>query len=193
MHTDIKTELFWIGGKDENNDTIEKSAWDSNWMNHYGGTDTPDSRSGYHPASFMPKENPFYAALPYNDLARNGERKYGSDNYIPWTSDNDDPYESICKNRWVKITANKKTAYAQWEDVGPYDYSTDINYVFGGKNPLNHNDANGSAIAISPAVRDFLNLDVNNTTVDWVFVEEAKVPDGPWREKITDSPSNPDR
>jgi|GEM_PF-451220 len=189
MHTDIKTGLFWIG-RNDNNYNITSSAWDGNWLNHYGGIDVPDSRNGYYPTAFTPGENSFYVALPYNDLGADGERKYGSDNYIPWASDNDDPYESICKNRWVEITANKKTAYAQWEDVGPYGYSTDINYVFGGEEPLNHNDTNGSGIAISPAVRDFLNLDANTTTVDWVFIEEANVPDGPWREIVTDRPSD---
>ena len=188
-HTDIKAGLFWIG-RDDNNYSIASSAWDRNWMDNYGGIDVPDNRKGYHPAGFTPDENPFYVALPYNDLGRDGERKYGADNYIPWITEEDDLYESICKNRWVKITANKITAYAQWEDVGPYGYSTDINYVFGGKEPLNHNVTNGSGIAISPAVRDFLSLDVNNTKIDWVFVEEANIPSGPWKEIVTNRPSN---
>ena len=196
MHTDIKVGLFWIRGKDENNDTIQKSAWDSGWLNHYGGIDTPDSRNGYNPASFTPNENPFYVALPYNDLAQDGERKYGSDNYIPWAGENDDPFESICKNRWVKIIANNNIAYAQWEDVGPYGNGTDINYVFGGKKPLNSTDTNSYGMAISPAVRDYLlgsGSDVNTTNVNWVFVEESNVIKGPWLDKTTDSPSRPDR
>ena len=44
--------------------------------------------------------------------------------------------KSVIKNKWIKITANGKTAYAQWEDCGPFIYD-DFNYVFEGKTLLN--------------------------------------------------------
>ena len=188
-HTGIRAKLFWIGEPGGDN----RSAWDADWKNHYGGADTPNDRNNYEPATFHPEENPFYVALPYNDLGADGERKYGADNYIPWASEDDDPFLSICKNRWVKITANDHTAYAQWEDVGPYGDGDDINYVFGGKKPLNTGDTNGSGVTISPAVRDYLlgsgHTDTNATDLDWVFVEEADVKSGPWKDTITTRPS----
>jgi hypothetical protein len=191
LHKDIRAALFWIGEKEEQNTTLQSSAWDPHWMSNYGGEDTPGARNGYKPAGFQPKENPFYIALPYNDLDKNGLRKLGSESYIPWAKEDDNPTSSICKNYWVKLTANHRTAYAQWEDVGPYS-DDDVNYVFGNKAPLNAKDKNGSAILISPAVRDYLmgtGSDENETILEWIFVDPTHVPDGPW-EPETNTLSN---
>ena len=35
----------------------------------------PNHRCGYRPCGFKPKENPFYVALPYDDMEENGRRK----------------------------------------------------------------------------------------------------------------------
>ena len=44
--------------------------WDLNWTANYGGTDNPEpsARRNYIPIAFVPKQNPFYFALPYNDV-----------------------------------------------------------------------------------------------------------------------------
>ena len=154
-------------------------------MMHYGGIDIPDQRAEYYPITFTPDENPFYAALPYNDLDNNGEPKPNIEKYIPWATDNDNHGLSICKNRWIKISAHRKSAYAQWEDAGPIG-SSDINYVFGNSEPLG---SDFTAMAVSPAVYDYLGLDENDT-VAWKFVDFSQVPDGPWRDIITTSMSN---
>ncbi len=180
LHTNIKTTLFWIG---EKNKIV--SDWDNDWMMHYGGIDIPDQRVEYYPITFTPDENPFYAALPYNDLDNNGEPKPNIEKYIPWATDNDNHGLSICKNRWIKISAHRKSAYAQWEDAGPIG-SSDINYVFGNSEPLG---SDFTAMAVSPAVYDYLGLDENDT-VAWKFVDFSQVPDGPWRDIITTSMSN---
>ena len=56
-----------------------KSAWDFNWTANYGGTDNPEpsARRNYIPIAFVPRQNPFYFALPYNDVTH-GQFKPGS-------------------------------------------------------------------------------------------------------------------
>ena len=185
LHKNISTTYFWVGEKasDENaNMSNIPSAWDDMWMLNYGGVDTPDNRNGFNPANFIPFENPFYFALPYNDFDANGNKKVGITSYIPWATISDDQSKSICKNRWIKIIKGKYVAYAQWEDVGPFG-EDDKDYVFGDAQPQKSiNDHAG--LDLSPAVRDYLNLsDIDS--VDWQFVDEEDVPDGPWKNVIT--------
>src|SRR5213076_3466227 len=70
--TNIVTTVFWIGEAAGGNNPVPnvKSSWDANWTSNYGGFDTPDtgSRKNYIPISFVPRQNPFYCALPYNDV-----------------------------------------------------------------------------------------------------------------------------
>jgi len=176
-HKNITSEIFWIGKDDDNS-----SAWDNNWTDSYGGIDTPNSRDGYNPEAFTPDENPFYIALPYNDLDSSGNKKPNVELYIPWASQDDPQNESICKNRWIKITANRKDAYGQWEDVGP-NGDDDKEYVFGEYKP-----SYIKGVSLSPAIRDYLGVD-ENSSVDWEFVEYRDVPDGPWLDIITISNS----
>ncbi|SFV63256.1 hypothetical protein MNB_SV-6-589 [hydrothermal vent metagenome] len=172
LHRDIKVSLFYVG-----KDNISSSAWDSDWIGSYGGIDEPDNRDGYNPASFTPNENPFYVALPYNDLDDDGGlRKSESSSIIPWATSSDSIDSSICKNRWVKITVDRRYAYAQWEDVKPN--STDSDYVFGSKAP---SDSTNAGIFVSPAVRDYLNID-DNSSVEWQFVDYGSVASGPWKD-----------
>jgi len=186
LHSKITSTIFWVGeeSSDENGYIPNiASAWDESWMFNYGGVDDPNYRDGYHPEAFTPLQNPFYFALPYNDISIDGEQKDGISSYIPWYYKTD-KYLSLCKNRWIKITKDDKTVYAQWEDVGPF-YSDDKEYVFGYKQPLNSIN-NHAGIDLSPAVRDYLLLkDID--TVDWQFVDIQDVPDGPWMEIVTKS------
>jgi hypothetical protein len=45
------------------------------WEGHFGGVDDPDRRDGYFLEGFVPKENPFYFALPYTDYDEHGRKK----------------------------------------------------------------------------------------------------------------------
>ena len=157
VHRDIKSSLFYVG---ENNTT--SSAWDADWLANYGDKDAPN-------------ENPYYVALPYNDLDDGGLRKKEASSIIPWATSNDPIDSSICKNRWVKITVGSKDAYAQWEDVKPS--SDDGDYVFGSQKP---SDSKSAGIFLSPAVRSYLAIG-DNSSVDWQFVEYSSVPSGAWK------------
>src|SRR5712691_6001141 len=68
--TNIVTTVFWIGEQAGGNNPVPnyRSCWDANWTNNYGGFDTPETsaRRNYIPVAFIPKQNPFYFALPYN-------------------------------------------------------------------------------------------------------------------------------
>ena len=151
-------------------------------MENYGGVDTPNSRSFNHPTKFIPNENPFYFALPYNDFNYDSSKKEDILSLIPWASKSDDPSKSICKNRWIKITKADKVAYAQWEDVGPFE-EDDKEYVFGTKLPKNSIN-NHAGLDVSPAVKNYLNLkDID--TVMWEFVDDKDVPNGPWKKIVT--------
>jgi len=189
IHKNITVTVFWAGeppSSENGHISNVYSAWNGEWENAYGGFDSPYDRAGYHPAGFTPKENPFYFALPYNDFEVNGTKKTDL-SYIPWAIPDDDKKESICKNRWVKIIYKGKIAYAQWEDVGPFG-EDDEAYVFGTAKPKNQINDN-AGFDVSPAVRDYLDLTGINK-VDWVFVDDEDVPDGPWKEIVTTSGIN---
>jgi uncharacterized protein (TIGR01370 family) len=193
LHTAVSTTTFWVGEPaDADNGFIPNnaSAWDDLWEQHYGGVDDPNSRStnSAHPywPAFTPLENPFYCALPYDDLDNNGNRRNNFQTIIPWAALVDyGPLESAVKNRWVKITANGKTCYAQWEDVGPFQ-TDDARYVFGIARPKNSINQH-AGLDVSPAVEQYLGLTGLDPT-DWRFVfDDESVPAGPWTEVITTS------
>ncbi len=187
IHRDITATMFWVGetaGPDNHNIANAASAWDDRWQAHYGGVDEPLHRKGWLPAKFVPGENPFYYALPYNDFA-DGKRRPDAARVVPWAATR--PWhdkESMCKNRWVRITRKDRTCYAQWEDVGPFE-TDDSGYVFGDARPRNK-DNRSAGIDLSPACCHFLGVD-GMTPVDWQFVDDADVPDGPWKTTVTRS------
>jgi hypothetical protein len=136
------------------------------------------ARRNFIPVAFIPRENPFYCALPYNDVMH-GQFKPEAPLVIPWFKQAyTGPGQSVCKGRWVAIRKENRTCYAQWEDCGPF--RTDhFQYVFQNERPKpNLND--GAGLDVSPAVRDYLRLQPTDTT-DWQFVEARDVPLGPWR------------
>lgn len=185
-HQGITTTIFWAGepaSADNGYIANNASAWDGQWKTHYGGFDDPNHRTGFLPAAFTPKENPFYFALPYSDITDNGLRKASAGNCPFYAVLKNQPY-SWCKNGWITITHGGKTVYAQWEDVGPFE-EDDLAYVFGSSAPQNKQGAK-AGLDVSPAVRDYLGLqDVDNC--DWNFVSADSVPAGPWRQIITSS------
>lgn len=188
VHDGIITTVFWVGeAADVENAYIPNnmSSWDTRWQEHYGGYDDPDNRNGYYPASFVPKENPFYFALPYNDFDEHGRRRANAFDVVYWAHEADwESTQSMLKNRWIAVAYEGRTAYAQWQDTGPWVYD-DADYVFGTATPR-YTDNNGAALDVSPAVRDFLGIgDIARTS--WWFVDPEDVPDGPWSETVTTS------
>jgi hypothetical protein len=177
----IVTTVFWVGESATANNPVHNrsSSWDADWHVSFGGYDNPDpsARRGYIPAAFIPRQNPFYVALPYNDVSL-GHFKPEAPRVIPWfrqayTEDG----KSVCRDRWVAIRHGKQVCYAQWSDCGPF--RTDHwEYVFGNERPK-PNLNKGAGLDVSPAVRDFLGMSSTDVT-DWKFVEARDVPSGPW-------------
>ena len=190
VHSGVTATMFWVGeGAGSDNGYISNlpSAWDGKWVYNFGGVDEPDEREGYLPASFTPAENPFYFALPYNDIAKDGYRKRDAASVIPWYGDSREYLLgkrtlSLCKNRWIRIRRGERVVYAQWEDVGPFG-ENDSAYVFGESRPANSRNR-GAGLDLSPAAAEYLELD-GMAEVEWRFVDETSVPDGPWKERIT--------
>src|SRR5450432_2003319 len=75
--THIVTTTFWVGERPTANNptTNTTSSWDRDWERNYGGFDNPEPSARrnfgpaptYIPVNFIPQQNPFYCALPYND------------------------------------------------------------------------------------------------------------------------------
>jgi hypothetical protein len=177
----IVTTVFWVGERPTARNPVPnyKSSWDVRWAQNYGGLDNPDpsQRKNYIPAKFVPRQNPFYVALPYNDVTR-GTTKSEARKAIPWFKQAfERPGKSVLKGRWVAIKRGNRIAYAQWEDCGPF--RTDHwQYVFGNQRPL-ANLNQGAGLDVSPAVRDYLGMG-GKDVCDWKFVEARDVPVGPW-------------
>jgi len=182
--TSIVTTVFWAGERPTANNPTPNhaSSWDPYWAQNYGGFDDPDpsGRRGYFPARFTPQQNPFYCALPYNDVTH-GQTKPEAPRVIPWFKQAFTKWgQSVCHNRWIAIQNPRtgRTAYAQWSDCGPF--RTDHwQYVFGNERPkmnMNH----GAGLDVSPAVRDYLGLNSSMDVTNWKFVEVREIPPGPW-------------
>lgn len=187
MHTGIVTTVFWVGesGDPTTNDNIanRSSAWNGDWQSTYGGIDDPEKRcADYEPCGFTPKENAFYFALPFNDFDETGKRKPAEElRQIPWYTGQEASDRSVVKNRWIAIEYRGKTAFAQWQDVGPFG-EDDSAYVFGSARPQEKR----AGLDVSPAVASYLGLDGRADT-SWHFIDEADVPEGPWKKTITRS------
>lgn len=177
----IVTTVFWVGERPTVNNPVpnHKSSWDAHWAQNYGGYDTPDTsqRRNFIPIKFVPRQNPFYIALPYNDVTR-GTTKPESRKVIPWFKQAfERPGKTVVKGRWLAIKHGNRICYAQWEDCGPF--RTDHwQYVFGNDRPK-PNLNQGAGLDVSPAVRDYLGMG-NKDVCDWKFVDAKDVPQGPW-------------
>jgi hypothetical protein len=182
---EVVTTIFWIGepaNPEKNSPANVASSWDTRWMESYGGYDDPDPKArtwDFRPASFNPGQNPFYCALPYNDLAGWKRTKPGAERIIPWFKERfTESGESVLKSQWIAIRHGAKLCFAQWEDVGPFE-TDDWPYVFGNERPRTSKN-NTAGLDVSPAVRDALSLR-SGGLCDWRFVELEEVPPGPWR------------
>jgi hypothetical protein len=154
LHKDIIATIFWIG-----EEGTDENGYIPNNQSAWDGS-WKDHYGGiddpYNRNGFYPKNN--------------GNKKSRKN-------------ESIYKNRWIKIIKGNKIAYAQWEDVGPFE-EDDVDYVFGESKPKN--TINDAGLDVSPAVRDYLGLE-DVDIVDWQFVDFKDVPNGSWTEIITRS------
>ena len=182
----IVTTVFWVGEQAGTNNPVHNfsSSWDMYWWKAFGGYDNPNAEGrrklpegGTIPAAFIPQQNPFYFALPYNDVA-GGRHKPEARKVIPWFKDVfEEEGKSVCHDRWIVIRKGTRVCYAQWSDCGPF--RTDHwGYVFGNERPQ-WNLNRGAALDVSPAVRDYLGMG-SMDVVDWKFVEFPDVTPGPW-------------
>jgi hypothetical protein len=182
--TDIVATVFWVGETPtENNPTPNHcSSWDTSWMSNYGGLDDPDPAKrapDFRPVNFVPRQNPFYVALPYNDVVNSSTTKEEASKIIPWFKQAfKREGQSVCRDRWIAVKYQDRICYAQWSDCGPF-VTDDAQYVFGSGRPTNTKNK-GAGIDISPAVRDYLSFKAEGKC-DWRFVDLHEVPDGPWR------------
>ncbi|HTD15986.1 MAG TPA: hypothetical protein VK673_12455 [Chthoniobacterales bacterium] len=178
---DIVTTIFWVGERPGGHNPVPnlRSSWDRFWSYNYGGYDNPDAgaRRNFIPVKFVPRQNPFYFALPYNDV-EGGHTKREASRVIPWFNQafvrNG---QTVLKDRWIAVHRGNRVCYAQWEDCGPFR-TDDWRYVFGDERPR-PNLNQGAGLDVSPAVRDYLGLGVKDAC-DWKFVEFREVTPGPW-------------
>jgi hypothetical protein len=209
VHTEIVSTTFWVGeifDPDAPDGSQEVSTYDASWMAHYGGcdgvvdegkgclTERRTAANGYFPSRMTPKENPFYLDLPFDDVHDETAFRQRCA-VIPWAGERDyaahcsDRSFSLMKNRWVRMTGpNGQSCYGQIEDAGPARYH-DAAYVFGSNDVRPANTKyNGAGMDVSPALNGclgFAELDGDTDQVDWQFVDEIDVPDGPWTRVIT--------
>ena len=179
--TNIYTTMFYIGeGASSISSTDNKaSSFDENWVSSNRGTDNPYDRNGYASGSHASTVNPFYVALPFNDLAFPDKAR----EWLPagWhRPPKDGKQVSACKDRWVEIKTEDGSGhicYAQWEDVGPLRYDH-AEYVFGPERPDTYTRA---GLDVSPAVAQYLGIDQDKrATTRWRFVDDEDVPPGAW-------------
>jgi hypothetical protein len=176
------TTVFWVG-EDANGDNAyidnHGSYWDPHWVKHFGGVDTPRHRNGYFPAQFTPKQNPFYAALPYAESDPDGNLKEDAKR-IPGFGETREP---LTRNRWLEIRYRGKSCYAQWQDVGPMG-ENDFDWVFGTAMKPKNKEGLKAGLDISPAAAQYLGVD-DSAQTEWRFVDASDVPEGPWKAIVT--------
>lgn len=199
-HTGIVATTFWVG------EVFDPSADDGSQVlstyDDYGGCDGIQSddecrteprtaANDYFPTAMTPRHNPFYLDLPFDDLNDPGAFARRA-SVVPWAPEfkgkETDTGFSYLKNRWVQLRKGDRTCYGQIEDAGPGQYD-DAEYVFGrdDRRPANQ-EFNGAGMDVSPALNGclgFAELDGENDAVDWRFVAEQAVPDGPWKKVVT--------
>ena len=197
--THVTCTIFWIGEQptDRNPTPNCKSSWDQNWSANFGGYDDPEpsnrvadyTTNEFRPKKFVPKLNPFYVALPYNDVLGYGNHKPEAARVIPWFArTRPEAGRTVCKGRWLQIYSGGRSCFGQWEDCGPW-VTDDWQFVFGTKPPKT--TQNGAAgIDLSPSIRDFLRVK-SGQKVHWRFVEAGDVPYGPWKKYGQEAPVAP--
>lgn len=186
VHENIVTTWFQAGapaGPDDQGISNESSAWYSNWAQHMCGVDSDGSRELKQKGC----DNLYYFALPCADYDESGPIP----EHIAMSPWKDQDGGSAFKNRWIQVNLRLgsliRTVFAQWQDVGPL-YTDDCEYVFGQARPRQeHTGEVESALDLSPAAFEYLvgELSIGQFKTEWLFVDESRVPPGPWAENIT--------
>jgi hypothetical protein len=177
--TNIITTVFWIGegGSSVSSTDNYKSAWNADWIHQNGGSDDQDDMSGYASSLHASTLNPFYIALPFNDLVYPDKAR----RWIPsswFKPPRNGKQVSACQHRWVEIKNRAgRTCFAQWEDVGPLRYDH-AEYVFGPERP---DTLTRAGLDVSPAVALYLSIDRHGAGItSWRFVDDDDVQPGLW-------------
>ena len=172
----IVTTVFWIGEGSTplSSMTNKMSAWDTNWVRNNGGADDQYALSGYASSDHASTLNPFYVALPFNDLAYPDKSYRWLPNGWSKSQRRGDKPVSACQHRWIEIKNRAgRVCFAQWEDVGPIT-TDDAEYVFGPSRP-----SASRGLDVSPAVAKYLGIDSTAIT-SWRFVDDEDVLPGMW-------------
>ncbi|MBJ8337279.1 hypothetical protein JGU71_00140 [Antrihabitans sp. YC3-6] len=209
-HTNIVSTTFWVGEVLDPNAVDGSqmvSAYDANWYANFGGcdgvvadgrcqTEPRSAQNDYFPTRITPLQNPFYLDLPYDDINIEANLR-GRAEVVPWADEPEylgraeDRSFSFMKNRWVKLKKGDRICFGQVQDAGPARYD-DARYVFGADDARPANTRfNNAGLDVSPALNGclgFQDLDGSRDRVDWAFVDEAAVPEGPWTRIVTTSP-----
>ncbi len=72
----ITASIFWVG---KDNQKCDDDCWNSTWKKDFGGFDNPDPvcrTRDFRPKTFIPRQNPFYVALPLSG-------HYGRNSHCP--------------------------------------------------------------------------------------------------------------
>jgi hypothetical protein len=169
-HNGILTTIFWIG-----NNLPDWSSPGGSMPFDPNGPAEVSSATGYGPAGGVLKINPFYVALPFNDLKfPDLARQWMPVGWNPRPKSNGEPV-SACQGRWIEMkSASGRICFAQWEDVGPL-WTDDAAYVFGSESPRQGK----SGLDVSPAVAKYLGMD-GHALLSWRFVDDKDVLPGVW-------------
>ncbi|WP_432677983.1 hypothetical protein ACRAJ3_24965 [Rhodococcus pyridinivorans] len=212
-HTEIIATTFWVGEVLDplvSDGSQVVSTYDANWMENYGGcdgvvedgvckTERRTADNDYFPTSMEPKQNPFYLDLPFDDVNNRWAFAMRAD-VVPWADDlgyagrEKDRSFSYLKNRWVRLERDDAVCYGQIQDAGPAIYD-DAEYVFGRNDARPKSDQfNGAGMDVSPALNGclgFSELNGQRDKINWQFVDDDEVPEGPWKIIVTTTPVVP--
>jgi hypothetical protein len=181
------TNLSWTSGKDHRTGKPLAVAL-------FGGVDhVEDRKHNGLPKGFTPKHNPFYFGLPASDFDIYHQPVVSAMNYYPFADGAVGTDESALKGHWIQAIGHHKgkdvEVFAQWYDCNPKTpdktYCDDDEYVFGESDavPVAVPGVK-AAIGLSPSAAHVLGFSEADGTekITWRFVDEADVPDGPWRD-----------
>ena len=176
----IITTEFWIGegGSAISSTDNVGSAWDENWRTSNRGTDNPNDRNGYAPADHAPTVNPFYVALPFNDLALSRRSA------------------SVASRVVAPSTEGWEAGFRLQGPLGGNEECAGARLLcaMGGRWPAGFRSPRicfwkrttvdtltRAGLDVSPAVFQYLGLDGSkNRLTSWKFVDDEDVPPGQW-------------
>jgi len=113
LETNVAATPFWVGEEHVTRKTLTQyaSPWEKYWLKSFGGVDGPEpTASGNNISiSFVPHQNTFYYALPYNDVEQ-GQFKSEEPNVVPSKEIQGEPGRVIARQQ-PEETIRKRPAY----------------------------------------------------------------------------------